>query len=96
MPAPDDPAAPRWRLEGYDPFAGETYPLGSIKLAGGTTIDNLQDSYPDYESALAGARIRLADLERRQPSASSGGQGPHGIQDRVFIVHPDGHRERVT
>ena len=35
---------------------------------------------------------RLADLERTQPAASSGGQAPGGIQDRVYIVHPDGRK----
>lgn len=78
-----------YRLEGYDTFDGETYSLGS-------QWDGLEPSYPDYESALAGARKRLADLERTQPSANSGGQGSGGIQDRVYIVHPDGRRERVS
>jgi hypothetical protein len=76
-----------WKLEGYDTFSSETYPLGNPRL------DGLQPSYPDRASALDGARKRLADLERTQPSASSGGQA--GIQDRVYIIHPDGRRERV-
>ena len=85
-----------WKLEGYDAFDGESYPLGNIKLANGGTIDGLKPSYPTYEAARADALKRLAHLERTQPSASSGGQGPGGIQDRVYIVHPGGRRERVS
>lgn len=85
-----------WKLEGYDTFAGESYPLGDIKLKGGGTIDGMQPSYPSYEAARVDALKRLADLERTQPAASSGGQAPGGIQDRVYIVHPDGRKERVT
>ena len=85
-----------WKLEGYDTFDGESYPLGDIKLESGATIDGMQPSYPDYEAARADALKRLADLERTQPAASSGGQGPGGIQDRVYIGHPGGRRERVS
>ena len=85
-----------WKLEGYDTFDGESYPLGDIKLASGGTIDGMQPSYPSYEAAAADALKRLAHLERTQPAVSSGGQGPGGIQDHVYIVHPDGRRERVT
>lgn len=54
------------------------------------------DYYPlgehaDLDSALAAAHERLGELDRLQPDA--GGQG--GIQDRVYVVHPDGHRQRV-
>jgi hypothetical protein len=85
-----------WKLEGYDTFADEPYPLGDLHVENGVSrIDGLRPSYPDRESALAGARKRLADLERTQPASGSGGQAPAGIQDRVYIVHPDGRRERV-
>jgi hypothetical protein len=77
-----------WWLEGYDTFSSETYTLG-------TPFDGLEPSYASREAALVGARQRLADLERTQPTASSGGQAAGGIQDRVYIVYPDGHRERV-
>lgn len=77
-----------WKLEGYDTFSSEPYSLGG-------RLDGLEPSYPSREAALAGAHQRLADLEAAQPSASSGGQDPAGIQDRVYVVHPDGHRERV-
>jgi hypothetical protein len=83
-----------WKLEGYDTFDGGTCLLGNLHVENGISrIDGLRPSYPDRESALADARKRLADLERTQPTARSGGQ--NGIQDRVYIVHPDGHRERV-
>ena len=63
-----------WRLEGYDVFAGESYPL--------------EGSYGDEKSAQKAARNRLKQLERDQPTETSGGQG--GIQDRVVIIRPDG------
>jgi hypothetical protein len=85
-----------WKLEGYDTFSNESYPLGTIMLSSGNTIDGLQPFYPSYPEARAAAVQRLADLEREQPSARSGGQAPGGIQDHVYIVHPGGRRERVT
>jgi hypothetical protein len=77
-----------WRLEGYDTFSGEEYPLG--KHPGG---DDYQPIYDSYEAARADALRRLEELDRTQPNA--GGQGPLGIQDRVYIVHPGGRKERV-
>lgn len=50
--------------------------------------------YYSREAALTGALLRLSQLEKSQPAASSGGQ--NGIQDRVYIKHPDGHLERIT
>jgi len=70
-----------WRLEGYDTFEGEFYPLDG--------------SYETKELAIAAAKDRLKALEKSQPSASSGGQGFGGIQDRVFVVGPDGKRVRI-
>jgi hypothetical protein len=88
-----------YRLVGYDTFAGEPYPLGTIVMEDGTTFDGMQPEYATYEEALADACRRLDDLERTQPSGpaagGSGGQGPLGIQDRVYVVHPDGHWQRV-
>jgi hypothetical protein len=78
-----------WRLEGYDTFSGESYQLGTL----GPPVEVYLPRYSTYGAALADAVRRLAELERLQPSASSGGQT--GIQDQVRIVHPDGHRERV-
>jgi len=85
-----------WKLEGYDTFDGESYPPGDLHVEDGISrIDGLRPSYPDYGSALADARKRLADLERTQPASGSGGQAPGGIQDRVYIIHSDGRRERA-
>lgn len=77
-----------YRLEGYDTFEGEYYSLATPGFD-----DGLKPSYDTREEALEGARKRLADLEKTQPSASSGGQG--GLQDHVYIVHPDNRKERV-
>jgi hypothetical protein len=85
-----------WKLAGLDTFSGDDYPLGDVNVVDGrSTLDGMRPEYETYEEALADARQRLADLERTQPSASSGGQGFNGIQDRVYVVHPDGIRERV-
>lgn len=81
-----------FRLTGYDAFSDEWYSLGE-PVAGLESTDGLQPSYPSRDAALEDAKKQLRELERTQPSASSGGQA--GIQDQVFIVHPDGHRERV-
>lgn len=78
----------RWRLEGYDTFSNEEYPLGAYG-----EVDDYRESYPDYASAHADAIRRLDELDRTQ--SRSGGQGWDGIQDRVYIVHPDGRKERV-
>lgn len=83
-----------WQLEGYDAFDGEPYPLGTAIGLNGDAHDGMKPSYETYEAAASDARKRLAGLERTQPAASSGGQDPHGIQDRVYIIHPDGRRER--
>ena len=70
----------KWTLEGYDTFEGSSYDLpGEF------------DSEAEAEKA---ARAKLNELEKWQPSSSSGGQGFEGIQDRVYIVSPDGRRRR--
>ena len=71
-----------WRLEGFDTFAREPYPLPG--------------RYGSREEAERAARERLEALERSQPSAQSGGQAPGGIQDQVFVVAPDGSGYRFT
>jgi len=68
-----------WKLQGYDTFAREEYPLPG--------------EYDTEEAAVAAARERLEYLERTQPSQTSGGQA--GIQDRVYVICPDGARFRV-
>jgi len=70
-----------WQLRGYDTFARQSYPLPG--------------TYRSEADAIAAARLRLVELEQEQPSASSGGQGEGGIQDRVFVVRPDGTSYRV-
>jgi hypothetical protein len=66
----------KWKLQGYDTFAREDYPVPG--------------EYRSEAEAQKAARKRLELLEQRQPSASSGGQKPDGIQDRVYIIRPDG------
>lgn len=69
-----------WKLLGYDEFSSEWYDL---------------DSYPTEKAAQNAAKKRLQELEKTQPTGSSGGQGFYGIQDRVFIERPDRTRYRV-
>jgi hypothetical protein len=76
-----------YQLEGYDTFSGEPYPLARPG-------NNYKPEYPTYSAALEEAYHRLHELELTQPTASTGGQLT-GVQDRVYIVHPDGRRERV-
>ena len=70
----------RWRLAGYDTFSGEDYALDG--------------EYPTEQAARAAAKVRLAELEVSQPTASSAAQD--GIQDRVYIVAPDGSTYRYV
>lgn len=73
----------KWRLMGFDTFSSEWYEYREA----GVPIE-----YATKEEAEAAAKQRLAALERSQPTATSGGQGFFGIQDKVFIVAPDGTR----
>lgn len=85
-----------WKLAGYDAFSEEDYPLGDVNVVDGrSTLDGMKPEYASPQEALLDAQRRLEDLERTQPTASSGGQGTYSIQDRVYLVHPDGRRERV-
>ncbi len=68
-----------WRLKGWDTFAGHSY--------------NLSGRYRCRAAVLAAARSALKRIEQLQPASSSGGQ--EGIQDRVYIIAPDGTSERV-
>lgn len=70
-----------FKLEGYDTFEGESYPL--------------EGEYQTEQEAVNAARQRLKQLEIDQPSDSSGGQHG-GIQDRVYVIHPNGNRIRVS
>lgn len=70
-----------WRLAVYDAFEGTYY--------------HLEGEYPDESAVQQAATKRLRYLEETQPSKESGGQGEdEAIQDRVFIVRPDGTRYR--
>lgn len=71
-----------WKLEGYDTFDGEPYPLDGV--------------YGTEAAARRAAQDRLDMLERTQPTAASGGQADLGIQDRVYVVRPDGTKYRYT
>lgn len=71
---------PVFKLLGYDTFSNEWYPL---------------DEFPTLDKARAAGIKRLEELAISQPAASSGGQAAGGIQDQVFIKHPDGTRQRV-
>jgi hypothetical protein len=72
----------KWRLAGWDVFSNEDY--------------DLDGEHETEALALEAARKRLEELEVLQPTASSGGQAPGGIQDRVYVARPDGTRYRVT
>lgn len=67
-----------WRLLGYDTFAGTYY--------------SVPGRYWSEQAARRAAKGYLKKVEREQPSRQSGGQ--KGIQDRVFIVRPDGSMYR--
>ena len=69
----------KWKLEGYDTFSREDYPLPG--------------EYDTEDTAIAAAKKHLEYLERTQPSESSGGQD--GTQDRVYLIRPDGTKFRV-
>lgn len=69
----------KWRLLGYDTFAREEYPLPG--------------EYDSEAEAVNGAMKRLEEMEKLQPSHHSGGQD--GIQDRVYVIRPDGTIFRV-
>jgi hypothetical protein len=70
-----------WTLRGYDTFEGEYY--------------DLPGEYASEEAARTAGQARLQHLEVTQPSEHSGGQGPLGIQDRVYLVFPGRRQERL-
>ncbi len=72
----------KWRLEGLDTFDNESYALPG--------------EHDTEEEAITAARARLQHLEETQPTAESGGQEEHGIQDEVWIVRPNGTQYRFT
>jgi len=71
-----------WKIRGHDTFEDAPY--------------RLEGKYGSQDAAEEGARSRLEYLEKNQPTESSGGQADDGIQDRVFVVRPDGTEYRYT
>ena len=73
----------KWQVEGYDTFEGGPdayYPVG--------------DLHDSEAAAKEAAKNYLAELEKTQPSESSGGQSSDGIQDQIYITDPNGRRTR--
>lgn len=70
----------RWHLMGFDTFAGEYYPIAG--------------SWTSREGVEKAAARELNKIEKLQPTQDSGGQADGGIQDRVFVVQPDGGMRR--
>lgn len=70
----------KWTLQGYDTFEEEYY--------------SLPGEYDSKEQAMGAAEAGYLEIEETQPEKSSGGQADEGIQDRIYIVAPDGSRER--
>jgi hypothetical protein len=72
----------KWTLQGYDTFEG-----------GSDAYYRLDGEYGSEAEARAAAGKQLEELEKSQPSETSGGQDG-GIQDQVYIVSPEGKRTR--
>ena len=70
----------KWKLEAWDVFDAGNY--------------SIPGSYDTEEQAIEAAKIELQELEKLQPTESSGGQSETGVQDRVYIVRPDGTKYR--
>jgi len=69
---------------------------GAYRVEGKDGFDLDADYYSladglTYSEAKHVASVRLQYLNETQPDAG----GPAGIQDRVYVVHPDGRREQV-
>jgi hypothetical protein len=69
-----------FKLLGYDMFSREWYSL---------------DQFSTWDKARKAGVKKLEELAISQPANSYGGQSINGIQDRVFIEHPNGKRYRV-
>ena len=78
-------ATKKWKLQGYDTFQG-----------GNDAFYPLEGEYDDQAAAEQAALVRLAELEKTQPTQSSGGQSKDGIQDHVYVVRPDGTKYRFS
>lgn len=71
-----------WTLEGYDTFEERFYAL--------------EGEYSSQQAVERAAETELREIEKTQPTASTGGQEEDGIQDQVFVVRPDGTKYRYT
>jgi hypothetical protein len=71
-----------WGVDGYDTFEG------------GDAYYPVSTGLSSEDEALTTASAYMTELDQRQPPQQSGGQDAMGIQDRVFIVRPDGSRYR--
>ncbi|HZE99528.1 MAG TPA: hypothetical protein VE981_21160 [Planctomycetota bacterium] len=69
-----------WALIGFDTLANEWYEVSFFER--------------EAEAARAGL-MQLQEIEKTQPTVTSGGQADYGIQDRVYIQRPDGTRYRL-
>lgn len=70
----------KWKIEGYNTRLAEEYAIPG--------------QYKSDKDAREAARKQLKKLEKEQPSSETGGQA--GTQDHVYIVSPDGEKERFT
>ncbi len=70
----------KWKLEGWDVFDAGNYAI--------------EGEYDTEEQVIEAAKLRLLENEKDQPTETSGGQSDRGVQDRVFIVRPDGSKYR--
>ena len=69
-----------WRLEGYDAYSEEPY--------------EIRGEWPTEEKTREAARDHLREIAFYQPEEMAGGQTDEGIQDRIFIIRPDGSKYR--
>ena len=68
-----------WCLVGFDTFEDEYYSISTHR---------------SELAARTAAKLKMGEIEKLQPTESSGGQGDLGIQDRLFIEDPTGKRVR--
>lgn len=69
-----------WRLQGYDAYDGGFY--------------SLPGQFTSELDAQKAALSKLKEIEGTQPTEDTDGQNDEGIQDRVFILRPDGTQYR--
>lgn len=65
-----------WKLKGYDSFDGDYYPIPG--------------EYETEDLARDAASAKLAGIKKSQPDEQSGGSGFGSVQDRIYVVKPDG------